>query len=448
MDDEMLKKYSKIDQKHIINLGLSAFSYIKNIEISLNNNDSNLIDNLSNENKNLKRKISEIENNNFNNISNLKVSIREETYNEFNVKYEDLNKDNIEFKNKVTKLEKELSKSRQDSRDEMQKNTQNYMNLINDIKKDYNSIDNLIEKSANDKAELATNAIKEQLINTQEELKDIKTKYISYSKGTAYEKIVCDEIVDYNNYLGNIWDIQHIGQTVSHKGDITMCHKDNGKRVMFDCKNHDCVPKDHREKFISDFDNSLPDLAIMISRGNISTKKVYEVTIRNGRKLVYLSNYPTGNPGYLYSIIEKELDMNNLDKNIDIHNYKLHLEENYCEGKKLYDILLKQIEILKNRLTSIKDNYLTTFKTDIDIELSSNKKTKPVQEEKTNITPLEYEKLEARRIMKGNRSQYYLHYDDDKGKPTIQYFRDAASRDKKEKTLANKKEKEIEINTT
>lgn len=448
MSDEMLKKYSKIDQKHIINLGISAFSYFKNIEFSSSNNsNNNLIDTLTDENRNLKRKISEIENTNFNTISNLKITIREEIKNEFIEKCNNVDKDNIEFKNKIAKLENEISNSRSEHRLDIQKIREEYNTIISNLSKNNDNFNILVENLANDKAELAIKTMKEQLINTENKLKDLQTKYTNSSKGIEYEKIIYNEIEEHNNNkLGNIWDITHIGQTIAHKGDIFICHKDNGKKIMIDCKNHDCVPKEHREKFISDFESCSPDLAIMISRGTISTKKNYEVNFKEGKKLIYISNYPTGNPGYIFSIIECELDLNNIDETIDINNYKLFLEENYNESKKLQDTLIKQIDILKNRIKTIKDNYLKKFKIDIDIELSNNKKVKQSKEEKNTITPLKYEELEKRRYIIGKRSKHYLLYDDN-GNPTIQYFRDATSKEKKEETL-KKKNSKLEINIT
>lgn len=207
-----------------------------------------------------------------------------------------------------------------------------------------------------------------------QEVKELKHKYESISKGIEFER---DIFINLENILhtelNNSWNIEHIGQKHGRKGDIVLRHKDTDFLVMLDPKNHANVPKKDREKFIADVrcpENNY-NVGIMLSRGKIRSTKVYEV-VQDGEKiLIYISHFCIGMEHWLISFIESLLQ-NFLGKHkndlIDKNLLKQRLIQDFSRVRKDLRNVKAVSASLEERLKALSAEFYEYFKEDIHLQ--------------------------------------------------------------------------------
>jgi hypothetical protein len=312
-----------------------------------------------------------------------------------------------------------------------------YVKFLNNQKQEKlnenENIKDLYSKLADEKVELAVARYKEEVMELMKANKGLRDLYIHNNKGGEYEKVIVEEIEEYNNtHLDSIWDITHVGQSLGHKGDIVLIHKETKMRAMIDCKNHDSVPKEHRDKFICDMENKHNnyDIGLMVSRGKIKTKKKYEENDKDNKKLVYISDYCLGNPGFIFVLLERfNIErQNNTNQGADMSNFKTHLEDCYNETKKQKDLFERQLSGSQKRVDELTSQYNRIFGEDIAIN-SMKVRQKPVNIIEEDIN---YDEIENNKTVKGERSKFYIITDN-----TIQYYKNKATKTKAEKQTNN-----------
>jgi hypothetical protein len=429
-----LKKYTENEQNIIIDYGIYIHEKAKN--------NSYYKDNISfdnNEILSLKKEIEYIKDSENKNKERLKNDY-EDSYKQYRI-------ENTTMRNSIMELQNKMMKYKEEGIKEGRKQLEEQIELLKNQLKNEKDLEEIFKVMSNERVSIATKTLEELVVQQKKEIEKLNNKYVRSNKGIEYEKEIMKDIEKFNEDNNSVWDIQHIGQQLGYKGDIIMCNKQNKIRVMLDCKNHDKVPKEHREKFIADMDNpnNNYDIGIMISRAKIQTKLTYEENERKGKILVYISFYEVGRPEFIFMVLETLCNrINNENKIIfDKSNYKTHLENYYIDLKNQIDINTKQNNLMKNKIDILVNEYYRNFNEDLLVKLNeisvSNKKT-------NDVLTIDYEELEKNREVQGNkRSKHYFIYSKD-GKDTIQYFKDKKSRDKKEESI-NGKVNTIDINT-
>lgn len=348
---EPLKNYDIYDAKRIIDIGiLSRELGIKYFKDKKNNIENNL----------LEIKIKELEEEK-NELINEKYNLREEMYKEIENKRND-------FYNRLEEREKQHEKQLKEYRLEMNTIVDSRLNeKTTDLQEKIQLRDEKI-LIRDEKIKNLTNDVLER----KKEIDELRKKYVLSTKGKSFEEDIYNNLFQViERHLNNIWDIQHVGSAIGHKGDIILKHKITNKTIMLDPKNHDTVSSAHRDKFINDMksENNGFDGGMMISRGTISTKTLFQKDIYGKKPLWYVSNYVVGQERYLLTLIEdmhllivgetkEEYGLSELDE-------KLKTEFTYLKQQK--QTLERMLKDVNNKITETKQEYTHYFNEDIEI---------------------------------------------------------------------------------
>jgi hypothetical protein len=255
---ELLDKYNEQEQDFIVQIGVLTYSKSKGFLKSMKSvGTSNLVDEdiVSEYEKRLvkeKRRVEEV--------------------------YEIL----LEERNNFSKI---LLGSTAELNSENKKIREDYVRLSESIMKE-------VAVSTETRTKVLDNAVfelKQELATKNKQIEEYKGKQGSAAKGLAFEANIYNNLMAILEETGNNWDIIHVGQKLGGKGDIILEHKDTGKRVMIDPKNHVVVPNAHKEKFlrdVKDIKNGF-DVGIMVSNGKISGKRCFEKTTVGDKVVIY-----------------------------------------------------------------------------------------------------------------------------------------------------------------
>ena len=424
---EELQDYDEHTQKFIVKLGINIFK----------KHESYLKDVLKTENKEYWDEEDE----------DLGILLRENE--KFRKKIENL-------EGHISKLEKNLEKKTEkvfEIREEMEKNNENkikyFKNEINDLKNQNNLVLSLFKDNVKAEVDREMKFYKEKISELEEQNKYYYDLYVDKSKGKKYEYVLYENMMDFNNkYLGNMWDIEHIGSNLSEKCDIIVKHKLTGDIILIDSKNNisSCpVGNIDNDKFIRDVtkDENKAIGGIMVANSSICKKKNNEVNKIQGKILVYLANFDFDNVGYIFSNLDMIIEMRKgVESGLNEQDVKNNFKEEYNFMKDRLNVLTNEERKIKKRLNDIIDNYYKLFRNDLLVDMQTETK-KPIEKvEKQNEIVLNYEDLERnRKVIGKNRTKYYLIYKQGE-KEVIQYFKGNAPKNKKIKTLKIQEEKD------
>ncbi len=380
--NEMLKKYSKLEQELIIESGIKSLNVFKRLKIEksiekeerVNDYEIKRLKGINNklrveideiEEKTIKRK--EIENNEINNIKNERI---------------------CELKSIIAKLEEKINK--------MEKKE---LIILGNREKDIKMVTNGLKNEINE--------YKEQIKKLEIEIKSIKELHESNSKGSILESMVLKKCIEYNDNIGgNIWDIKDTSK-LNHKGDIQFEHKYTKQRYLIDLKNYKGkVQKIEIEKIKKDILNKDNDVCggMLISTDKISGKMGWEEENIEGKKLVYISDFKLCDIKLIFRELNRLCEISNI-KTENIKKDEI-IEENIKAYKKLNKWLIE----IKNEMGKKKELHKTLVGGDIDMYIHEKIENK-----------MDYDILENGYIRIGKRSKYYHKYMKVNGEKVIQY---------------------------
>jgi hypothetical protein len=397
---EDLNSYSVPEKELIIQLGIIAYDkcqeYILNGDNSKKDNRLQIYKlqethkaKICEEKMQYNKLVSDMQDNNNKTISNLRNEL-EETYNaKINTeksRYDDLynklcetrNNMEITHNTKITaenkrydELYNELCKERLEGQTELKIK-------LKELEKQYSELAIIslktLDKHESDKI-MALNdklsILTEQLDQRDKELCSLRKG--SSAKGIEYEGAIYESLVDYNDNNGNIWIITHVGQQLGGKGDIIMQHKESGHRIMIDPKNHKCVPKIDKEKFLRDMRDNTNKYhgGIMVSRGKISGMMSFEQMVDGNKQLNYLSHYNKDQVNFLMLIIERLRSslQKEADNVINISKLKDKYQNDYEYMKKQKLLCENQLKLVNNMIKQLSAEYYDYFNGDIQTDI-------------------------------------------------------------------------------
>jgi hypothetical protein len=264
------------------------------------------------------------------------------------------------------------------------------------IRADYVRLSESIMKEVNDATETRTRALdvinsglKQEIVIKNKKIEEYRGKQGSAAKGLEFEASIYNNLLTILEETGNNWDILHVGQKLGGKGDIILEHKDTGKRVMIDPKNHVVVPNAHKEKFLRDVKDIKNEfnVGIMVSNGKISGKRCFERATVGDKVVLYISNFQLGQEGFILSLME---DLNsqvtvdkedNFDKNKLMKKYlddfeRVKRQKNLCDG---------QIKVLSEHENQLISDFHSFFNQDIQIASLKDNKALIAKDNKSKI---------------------------------------------------------------
>jgi hypothetical protein len=240
--------------------------------------------------------------------------------------------------------------------------------------------------------------LKQELETRNKQIEEYKGKQGSAAKGLAFESNIYNNLMAILEETGNNWDIIHVGQKLGGKGDIILEHKDTGKRVMIDPKNHVVVPNAHKEKFlrdVKDIRNGF-DVGIMVSNGKISGKRCFEKTTVGDKVVIYVSNFQLGQEGFILSLMEdlNNQVVNNPDNNLDKNKIMKKYLDDFERVKRQKNLCEAQLKIMTEQEEQLTGDYYAYFNQDIQIALLKDNKSLAAKDKKNDAVDAIYKVLD------------------------------------------------------
>lgn len=283
---------------------------------------------------------------------------------------------------------------------------------------------------------------------------DLETKnkwyyslYEDKSKGKNYEEELYPKLLDYNDaHLNSIWQITHVGSVLSEKTDFHFRNKDTGVVILLDTKNNlPTNPVVSTAEFERDVlrKETAAIGGIMLANGNISCKKRFEINKLQQKILVYVSAFDRDNIPFFFSLLDMitEMSRGNADDSSASTSsrakeaFRALLIADYKREQSNLDSAERMRKSSQKAMDAIIAEFDTHF-TGEDIEMAS--KSDEVQTSSARVKPktstdiIDYDALEQRRTVIGQRSKYYLEYG-----TTIQYFKNNYARNQKVAALSS-----------
>ena len=275
--------------------------------------------------------------------------------------------------------------------------------------------------------------------------------YESNEKGTNYEEELYPKLLDYNDkFLNSIWQITHIGQVMGEKSDFHFKNKVNDQVILIDTKNNlPTNPIANTDNFVRDVKDKKTNAigGIMLANGKICNKKQFEINMDNGKYLVFVSNFDRNNVPYVFSLLDEIIELSFLKQSRgDKDKLKELLIENYKREIQQLDGLEKNKKTILKNIDELIQDYQNFFKEDISMEIKKNEISNSSVRirEKTSKKIEDFDELEKDRKVVGQRSKYFLQYDENNEKK-IQYFKNNYARGQKVKSLQKKTNNEENI---
>ena len=264
--------------------------------------------------------------------------------------------------------------------------------------------------------------------------------YESNEKGMNLENELYPKLLEYNDkYMNSMWEITHVGQVLSQKGDFHFKHKHTNKIIIMDTKNNitnNPVNNIAIDKFENDIlskkTNSIG--GILLAKEKICKRKNFEIIKIVDKYAFYVSHFNITNVAYIFTLLDQLLELNDNKNDSDMIENKL--KSIYIENYKTEKLKLDKLERDKKEITFKINNILHDFKEifdeDIDFILNNKGIKESLSQEKNNSTDtiIDYESLEEnKKIMnrisedKKYRTKYYLCFKNADGEDCIQYFK-------------------------
>jgi hypothetical protein len=244
-----------------------------------------------------------------------------------------------------------------------------------------------VERRTNEKTQLLSNEIlvlKERLTTQEDTNKslqehncELEKKYNLQTKGIEFENEIArnmEDVVD--TRFNNMWLVEHVGHHMGGKGDIILTHKRTNMRIMIDPKNHKSVRKPDKDKFLLDMRNELNNFngGIMVSRGTIQGKGVFEENKEGSKKLWYVSNYKVGNEDFLMFLVETmhEQLVGKDDDGLSMDMLKMKYKADYKQLKKEKQLIHNQMKMIEEREKKMIGEYYDYFGCDLQTDMIEN----------------------------------------------------------------------------
>ena len=219
------------------------------------------------------------------------------------------------------------------------------------------------------KIKMLTDTIEEK----EQKIIELNKKYVHATKGSEFEKSIFENLENIiETHYDSVWSTRHVGPQMGGKGDIILCHKITDFCVMIDPKNHDCVTKAHKDKFLKDMRDPLNsfDCGLMVSRGKIRGMRSYEEIEEGTKKLLYLSNYVVGQEDFLLNMIEKvHNEFYGKQKDVlDLKNIRPKYISEYKRLSRQKALNDENGKLLNERIKEITTEYYDYYKADIQTD--------------------------------------------------------------------------------
>ena len=248
------------------------------------------------------------------------------------------------------------------------------------------------------------------------------------------------KLLEYNDkYMNSMWEITHVGQVLSQKGDFHFKHKHTNKIIIMDTKNNitnNPVNNIAIDKFENDIlskkTNSIG--GILLAKEKICKRKNFEIIKIVDKYAFYVSHFNITNVAYIFTLLDQLLELNDNKNDSDMIENKL--KSIYIENYKTEKLKLDKLERDKKEITFKINNILHDFKEifdeDIDFILNNKGIKESLSQEKNNSTDtiIDYESLEENKKLmnrisedKKYRTKYYLCFKNADGEDCIQYFK-------------------------
>ena len=387
-------------------------------------------------------------------------------YFESNENYKLLEKEKTikELEKKIKNYELERESIYNDARETSLEDKRYLMGEIKKVQDEKNKILDQWNLNLRDKTELETIKYKTCIEELNKKVNELEKKnkwyydlYESTEKGVNLENELYPRLLEYNDkHMNSIWEITHVGQVLSEKGDFHFKHKYLNKNIIIDTKNNiqnNPVNNLSLEKFekdiLSEKTNSIG--GILLAKEKITKRKNFEIKKIMDKYAFYVSNFNLNNVSFIFTLLDQLLELNNNKNDNDIIESKL--KQIYINNYKTEKLRLDKLEREKKEITfkinSIVHDFHEIFNEDIDFVLNDKgiKENSSINKEKTSSDVIDYEKLEENKKIinkitqdKKYRTRYYLCFKNNNNENCIQYFKNNYARNQKINKL-NKNEK-------
>ena len=386
-------------------------------------------------------------------------------YFESNENYKLLEKENTikELEKKIKNYELERESIYNNARETSLEDKRYLMGEIKKVQDEKNKILDQWNLNLRDKTELETIKYKTYIEELNKKVNELEKKnkwyydlYESTEKGVNLENELYPKLLEYNDkHMNSIWEITHVGQVLSEKGDFHFKHKYLNKNIIIDTKNNiqnNPVNNLSLEKFekdiLSEKTNSIG--GILLAKEKITKRKNFEIKKIMDKYAFYVSNFNLNNVSFIFTLLDQLLELNNNKNDNDIIETKL--KQIYINNYKTEKLRLDKLEREKKEITfkinSIVHDFHEIFNEDIDFVLNDKgiKENSSINKEKTSSDIIDYEKLEEnKKIMnkttedKKYRTRYYLCFKNNNNENCIQYFKNNYARNQKMNKLNENK---------
>lgn len=387
-------------------------------------------------------------------------------YFESNENYKLLEKEKTikELEKKIKNYELERESIYNDARETSLEDKRYLMGEIKKVQEEKNKILDQWNLNLRDKTELETIKYKTCIEELNKKVNELEKKnkwyynlYESTEKGVNLENELYPRLLEYNDkHMNSIWEITHVGQVLSEKGDFHFKHKYLNKNIIIDTKNNiqnNPVNNLSLEKFekdiLSEKTNSIG--GILLAKEKITKRKNFEIKKIMDKYAFYVSNFNLNNVSFIFTLLDQLLELNNNKNDNDIIESKL--KQIYINNYKTEKLRLDKLEREKKEITfkinSIVHDFHEIFNEDIDFVLNDKgiKENSSINKEKTSSDVIDYEKLEENKKIinkitqdKKYRTRYYLCFKNNNNENCIQYFKNNYARNQKMNKL-NENEK-------
>ena len=364
-------------------------------------------------------------------------------------RYETKEKDKIinNLKEEIDRIEKEKRGMYEDINKSVKEEKSYFINQINSLQEEKKSILNRWDENLKERTEMETTKYKTQLEEAKSKVEEVEKKnkyyynlYESNEKGMNLENELYPKLLEYNDkYMNSIWEITHVGQVLSQKGDFHFKHKHTNKIIIMDTKNNitnNPVNNIAIDKFENDIlskkTNSIG--GILLAKEKICKRKNFEIIKIVDKYAFYVSHFNITNVAYIFTLLDQLLELNDNKNDSDMIENKL--KSIYIENYKTEKLKLDKLERDKKEITFKINNILHDFKEifdeDIDFILNNKGIKESLSQEKNNSTDtiIDYESLEENKKLmnrisedKKYRTKYYLCFKNADGEDCIQYFK-------------------------
>ena len=390
-------------------------------------------------------------------------------YFESNENYKLLEKEKTikELEKKIKNYELERESIYNDARETSLEDKRYLMGEIKKVQEEKNKILDQWNLNLRDKTELETIKYKTCIEELNKKVNELEKKnkwyydlYESTEKGVNLENELYPRLLEYNDkHMNSIWEITHVGQVLSEKGDFHFKHKYLNKNIIIDTKNNiqnNPVNNLSLEKFekdiLSEKTNSIG--GILLAKEKITKRKNFEIKKIMDKYAFYVSNFNLNNVSFIFTLLDQLLELNNNKNDNDIIESKL--KQIYINNYKTEKLRLDKLEREKKEITfkinSIVHDFHEIFNEDIDFVLNDKgiKENSSINKEKTSSDVIDYEKLEENKKIinkitqdKKYRTRYYLCFKNNNNENCIQYFKNNYARNQKMNKLNENEKKSL-----